>query len=139
MIFCARDEREQIKLEQNFRFKSESESYQLCLTLCNTRNSPVQNTGMGSLSLFQRIFPTQGSNTNLPHCRQILYQLNHKRSPRILEWQPIPSPADLPDPGIQSGSPALQTDSLPTELSGKQFSILMKSQINITYVYMKCV
>ena len=31
----------------------------------------------------------------------------------------IPSPADLPDPGIKLGSPALQVDSLPTELSGK--------------------
>ena len=31
----------------------------------------------------------------------------------------IPSPADLPDPGIELGSPALQADSLPTELSGK--------------------
>ena len=31
----------------------------------------------------------------------------------------IPSPADLPNPGIEPGSPALQVDSLPTELSGK--------------------
>ena len=31
----------------------------------------------------------------------------------------IPSPADLADPGIELGSPALQADSLPTELSGK--------------------
>ena len=38
---------------------------------------------------------------------------------RILEWVAIPSPADLPDPGIKLGSPALQEDSLPTELSGK--------------------
>ena len=41
-------------------------------------NSPGQNTGVGSLSLLQGIFPTQGSNSGLPHCRQILYQLNHK-------------------------------------------------------------
>ena len=33
--------------------------------------------------------------------------------------QPIPSPADLPNPGIEPGSPALQADSSPTELSGK--------------------
>ena len=33
--------------------------------------------------------------------------------------QPIPPPEDLPDPGIEPGSPALQVDSLPTELSGK--------------------
>ena len=38
--------------------------------------SPGQNTGVGSLSLLQRIFPIQGSNPGLPHCRQILYQLN---------------------------------------------------------------
>ena len=40
-------------------------------------NSPGQNTGVCSLSLLQGIFPTQGSNPGLPHCRQILYQLNH--------------------------------------------------------------
>ena len=34
----------------------------------------------------QEIFPTQGSNPGLPHCRRILYQLSHQRSPRILEW-----------------------------------------------------
>ena len=32
------------------------------------------------------IFPTQGSNPGLPHCRQILYRLSHKGSPRTLEW-----------------------------------------------------
>ena len=34
--------------------------------------SPGQNTGVGNLSLLQGIFPTQGSNSRLPHCRQIL-------------------------------------------------------------------
>ena len=38
-------------------------------------NSPGQNTGVGSLLLLQRIFPTQESNWGLLHCRQILYQL----------------------------------------------------------------
>ena len=114
---------------------------------------------MGSLSLLQGIFPTQGSNPGLPHCRWILYQLSHQGSPGMLEWVacpfsswsswprnqtrvsciagrfftswatreaqeywsgwPIPSPADLPDPGIEPGSPALQADSLSTELWGK--------------------
>jgi len=32
---------------------------------------------------------------------------------------PFPSPGDLPDPGIKSGSPALQADSLPSEPPGK--------------------
>ena len=49
-------------------------------------NSPGQNTGVGSLSVLQGIFPTQGSNPDLPHCRWILYQLSHQGSPRILEW-----------------------------------------------------
>ena len=49
-----------------------------------------QNTGVGSLCLLQRIFPTQGSNSGLLHCRWILYQLSHKESPRILEWVAYP-------------------------------------------------
>ena len=49
-------------------------------------NSLVQNTGVGSLSLIQEIFPTQGSNPGLPHCRRIFYHLSCKGSPRILEW-----------------------------------------------------
>ena len=53
-------------------------------------NSPGQNTGVGSLSLLQGIFPTQGSNPGLLHCRRILYQLSHKGSPRILEWVAYP-------------------------------------------------
>ena len=42
-----------------------------------TWNSPGENTGVGSLSLLQGIFPTQGLNPGLPHCRQILCQLSH--------------------------------------------------------------
>ena len=40
-------------------------------------NSPVQNTGVGSPSLLQGIFPTQGSNPGIPHCRWILHQLSY--------------------------------------------------------------
>ena len=75
-------------------------------------DSPGQNPGVGNLFLLQGLSPTQELNPGLPHCRRILYQLSHKGSPRILEW-------DLPDPGVKPGSPALQVDSLPTELSGK--------------------
>ena len=53
-------------------------------------NSPVQNNGVGSHSLLHGIFPTQGLNPGLPCCRQILHQLNHKGSPRILEWVAFP-------------------------------------------------
>ena len=48
-------------------------------------NSLCKNTGVGSLSLLQGIFPTQGLNPGLLHCRRILYQLSHKGSPRIPE------------------------------------------------------
>ena len=37
-----------------------------------------KNTGVGSLSLLQRIFPTQESNWGLLHCRWVLYQLNYQ-------------------------------------------------------------
>ena len=35
----------------------------------------------------QGIFPTQGSNPGLPHCRQIFSCLSHLESPRILKWE----------------------------------------------------
>ena len=60
---------------------SEVKVAQLCPTLCDPMgcspwNSPGQNTGVGSLSFFQRIFLTQESNQGLLHCRWILYQLS---------------------------------------------------------------
>ena len=68
---------------------------QSCLTLCDPMdcspwNSPDQNTEVGSLSLLQRIFPTQRSNPSLPHYRWILYQLSHKERQRTLEWVAYP-------------------------------------------------
>ena len=53
-------------------------------------NSLGQNTGVGSLSLLQSIFLTQGLTPGLPDCRWILYQLSHKGSPRILAWIAYP-------------------------------------------------
>ena len=50
----------------------------------------LQASGAGSLSLLQGIFPTEGLNPGLPHCRWILYWLSHKWSPRILEWVAYP-------------------------------------------------
>ena len=95
----------------------------VCLLRPHRRYSPWnslgQNTGVGSLFLLQGIFPTQWSHPGLPHCRWILYQLSHKGSPRILEWVAYPFSGDLANPGIEPGSPALQADSLPTELPGK--------------------
>ena len=50
----------------------------------------ARSTGVGSLSLLQGIFPSQRLNPGLLHCRQILYQLSHKGSPRIPEWVAYP-------------------------------------------------
>ena len=58
--------------------------------LYNPWNSLGQNTGVDSLPLLQGIFPTQGSNPDLPHCRSILYQRCHQGSPKILEWVAYP-------------------------------------------------
>ena len=44
-------------------------------------NSAGQTIGVGSISLLQGIFPTQGLNRRLLHCRQILYQLSYQGSP----------------------------------------------------------
>jgi len=66
-------------------------------------NSPGQNIEVGSLFLFQGTFPTQGLNPGLPHCRQILYQLSHKRSPRILEWIAYPFSRGSSQPRNRTG------------------------------------
>ena len=66
-------------------------------------NSPGQTTAVGSLSLLQGNFPTQGSNPGLPHCRQILYQLSHERSPRILEWVAYPFSRGSSQPRNRTG------------------------------------
>ena len=50
-------------------------------------NSPGQNTGVGSLSLLQGIFPIQESNQGLLHCRRILYQPSYQGSPSFrIDW-----------------------------------------------------
>ena len=66
-------------------------------------NSPGRNTGVGSLSLLQGIFPTQGSNPGLLHCRWILYQLSHKGSPKTVEWVAYPFSRGSSQPRNQTG------------------------------------
>ena len=63
------------------------------------RDSPGKNTGVGCHALFQGIFPTQGSNLGLPHCRQILHQLSHQGSlylPCLPRFIPLRHHATLP-------------------------------------------
>ena len=65
---------------------------QLCPTLCDHMDcsppvssvhgdSPGKNTGVGCHALLQGIFPTQGLNPGLLHCRWILYQMSYQGSP----------------------------------------------------------
>ena len=67
---------------------------QLCLSLCDPMDctlpgssvhgeSPVKNTGVDCHALLQRIFPTQGLNSGLLHCRWILCQLSYQGSPHL--------------------------------------------------------
>ena len=51
---------------------------------------------------------------------------------RILEWLPFPSPGDLPDPGIEPGSPALEADSLTAEPPGKPVNNSVAQQLVIS-------
>ena len=80
-------------------------------------DSPGKDTGVGCHTLLQGIFPTQGSNPGFPHCRR-----EPPGKPKNTGvGSPVPSPGDLPNPGIEPRSPALQADSLPAELPRKAF------------------
>ena len=72
-----------------------------CLTLCDPMDcsppgssvngdSPGKNTIVGCHDFLHGIFPTQGSNSGLPHQRWILYHLSYQGSPRILDWAAYP-------------------------------------------------
>ena len=114
-----------------------------------------KNTRVRSLSLLQGIFPTQGSNPDLPVCGRILYQLicvvlvtqscqtlcdpmdwwtvAHQGlltvrifQTWILEWVALSFSRALREPGIELRSPALQMDSLLYELTGKPYPIFVE-------------
>ena len=52
-------------------------------------DSPSKSTGVGCHSLLQKIFPIQGSNPGLLHCRQIFFSLSWE-DPLARAWQPTP-------------------------------------------------
>ena len=74
----------------NVKWKSLSHVWLFATPWIVHGNSPGQTTVVGSHSLLQGMFLTQGLNPGLLHCRRILYQLSHQVSPRILEWVAIP-------------------------------------------------
>ena len=74
---------------------------QSCPTLCGPMDcglpgssvhgdSPGKYIGVCCYALLQGIFPTQGSNPGLPHCRWILYHLSQQECPWILQWVAYP-------------------------------------------------
>ena len=60
-------------------------------------DSPGKNTGVGCHVLLQGIFPTQGSNPGLLHCRQTLYPLSHQGSQtKIMDLRTLQTPYFIP-------------------------------------------
>ena len=114
---------------QVISLKSEVKVPQSCPTLQPIRlygpwNSLGQNTGVGSLSLLDGIFQTQGSNPGLTHCRQILYQLS-KGSPRILNWVACPFSSGSGFPTLESNQGLLHCRRILHQLryQGSQISL----------------
>ena len=101
---------------------------QSCPTLCDPMDSPVHGILQARI-LGWAAFPfSSGSSQHRDRS-----QVSHIAGGFFTSWatreaqeyrsgQPIPFPGDLPDPGIEPGSPALQADSLPTEPPGKPLS-----------------
>ena len=123
---------------------SESESFLVMFNslqphgLYSCKNSPGHNTGVGSLSLLQGIFPTQGLNPDLLHCRQILYLLRQKGSPRILEWVASPFSRGSSWHSSWTRVSVLQDDSLLTELSGKPLIMSINISIICLHSFVWC-
>ena len=105
---------------------------QLCLTLCDPMDCKVHGILQPRILEwvafpFSRVSSQPGDRTQVSH----IAGGSHKGSPRILEWVPIPSPVDLLDPGIKPGFPALQVDSLSTELSGNLYTEYIMQNVGL--------
>ena len=105
---------------------------QLCLTLCDPMDCKVHGILQPRILEwvafpFSRVSSQPRDRTQVSH----IAGGSHKGSPRILEWVPIPSPVDLLDPGIKPGFPALQVDSLSTELSGNLYTEYIMQNVGL--------
>ena len=81
-------------------------------------DSASKNTRVGCYALLQGIFPTQGSNPGLCIAGRFFASWATREAQEYRSGLPISSPVDLPDPGIEPGSSALQADSLPVSYQG---------------------
>ena len=121
------------------KVKSESEVVQSCPTLCNpVECSPPGSSVHGILQarILEWVAISFFRGSSRPRdwtqvsciAGRSFYQLNHQGSPRILEWVAYPFPRGSSWPRIKLGSPALQADSLPTELWGKPWELLQRAE-----------
>ena len=96
---CFFNENSAIKILQD-TMCTHAQLLQSCPALCNSMDctppgssvhgeSPGKNTEVDCHSLFQGIFPTQGWNLGLLHCRRSFYQLSHQGSPLQVSVRPI--------------------------------------------------
>ena len=108
---------------------------QPCTTLCDPMDCSLpdssvhgdslgKNTGVGCHALFQGIFPTQGSNPGLLHCKWFLYHLSHWRSPRILEWVAYSFSRGASQPRNQTRVSCIAEDPLPAKIPVKPKQLL---------------
>ena len=129
-------------LEQCLVHYSEVKVVQSCPTLCNSMDYTVCGI-LQARTLEWVAFPfSRGSFqprdwTQVSHIAGRFFTTWATREAQEY-WSgyPILSPADLLNPGIKPGSPALQVDSLPTELSGKpKYHPLSYSIITLNKIY----
>ena len=106
--------------------------------LYSSWNSPGRNTGVGSHSLLQGIFLTQGSNPGLPHCRRILYQLSHQGSPRILEWVTYPFSSKSSQPRNQTGVSCIASGFFTSWAKGQVFGVGLESCVCVCVCVCVC-
>ena len=141
-----------------------SEVAQLCPTLQPHRlyptrffhpwDSPGKNTGVGCHFLLQEIFPTQGSNPGLSHCRQKLYRLSHQGSSILIicttstmwwEWQ-FTSVSSSQNPTIirktleeSKLSESLQNSLISTPQNSSKFFKIIKNKENLRTLVAKLI
>ena len=125
---------------------------QLCPTLCNPMDcslpgssvrgdSPGKNTGVSCHALLQGIFPIQGSNPGLPHCRRFLYHLSHQGSSRILRWVAYPFSRGSSQCRNRTRVSCLVGGFFTAELSGKPQWLPARCQIdmpNFSFPFLNC-
>ena len=106
-----------------------------CVTLCNPMDYTVHEILQARILEWVAFPISRGSSpprnqTQVSHIADGFFaSWATKEGQEYWSGWPIPSPADLPDPRIRLGSPALQADSLPTELLGKP-NVLFSAQLN---------